>query len=116
MTGPDLEFNTHFDVLDRYDIVMQVQGCENGHIALSATPEILDVATYDVVIGANGNTMCVILDGIMGLELNSGECSLDCADRVNFRAFIRQLMTARCVVDLTFIRYQYIRILCPKVL
>ncbi len=83
VTGPRLEFITHFHVLDRYDVTLNVLGCKNGHVALSAVAGVLDVGTYDVVIGANDNTMCYINDGIPGSNMNSGECSLNCSMQVN---------------------------------
>ena len=81
-TGPEYQFVTHFDVLDRYDITFDVLGCSNAHIALSATPKVLDVATYDVAIGVSDNTMCSINDAIFGVSLNTGECFLNCTSQV----------------------------------
>ncbi len=105
VTGPALEFITHVDVLDRYDLSFRVQGCRNAHVALSATPGVLDVATYDVVIGDNENSMCYINDGIVGLNLNSGECTMNCSELVcsslvHIYSARRQAPLVCCVCDL----------------
>ena len=61
------------DVTGRDLVTFYVTGCYNLHIALSEIPGVLHTLTYEIILGANGNSRSVIKYGIGGEEIASSE-------------------------------------------
>ena len=45
-TGPQLEFTTQYEVLDRYDVTFDVYATRNAQVVVSSAPGVLDAATF----------------------------------------------------------------------
>ena len=59
-SADELRYDTYsLSVADVTSLVFSLQGCSEGHVALSEIPGNFETRTYEFVIGSNLNSECI---------------------------------------------------------